>query len=119
MARRPTARSESTRVRPMKAAVSTREGQLDAHAGNRSDVCEIESSMHNKLPRIRKAWLAPRRSAARRIASDAVVSGTAASLASAAALMAASASHEGSFAGGLNGPSQWLWGEDEAYTRRL
>jgi hypothetical protein len=75
--------------------------------------------MHTKVPHIRKAWLTPRRSVARRIAADAVVSGTAASLASAAALMAASASHEGSVAGGLNGPSQWLWGEDEAYTRRL
>lgn len=53
----------------------------------------------------------------KRLAGDAVVSGSAASLASAAALMACSAAHEGSAAGGLNGPSQWLWGEAEAYTR--
>lgn len=59
----------------------------------------------------------PPRSALKRVASDAVVSGSAASLASAAALMACSAIHEGSAAGGLNGPSQWLWGESEAYTR--
>jgi hypothetical protein len=59
----------------------------------------------------------PPRSALKRVASDAVVSGSAASLTSAAMLMACSASHEGSAAGGLNGPSQWLWGEAEAYTR--
>jgi hypothetical protein len=93
--------------------------ELDAHAGNPSHACEIESTMRSKVLHVRKALFAPRKSVARRIASDAVVSGTAASLASAAALMAASASNEGSFAGGLNGPSQWLWGEDEAYTRRL
>jgi hypothetical protein len=50
-------------------------------------------------------------------ATDAVVSGSAASVASAATLMACSKLHEGSAAGGLNGPSQWLWGESEAYTR--
>lgn len=54
---------------------------------------------------------------ARRIATDAIMSGTAASLASAAALMAGSKIRDGSWAGGLNGPSQWLWGESEAYTR--
>lgn len=54
---------------------------------------------------------------AKRVASDALVSGSAASVASSAALMACSALHEGSIAGGLNGPSQWLWGEHEAYTR--
>jgi hypothetical protein len=59
----------------------------------------------------------PPRSTLKRLASDAVVSGSAASLASAAALMACSAIREGSIAGGLNGPSQWLWGESEAYTR--
>lgn len=53
----------------------------------------------------------------KRVAGDAVVSGSAASLASAATLMACSKLHEGSAAGGLNGPSQWLWGESEAYTR--
>lgn len=45
------------------------------------------------------------------------MSGTAASLASAAALMAGSRISEGSWAAGLNGPSQWLWGQAEAYTR--
>lgn len=55
---------------------------------------------------------------ARRITTDAIMSGTAASLASAAALMAGSKIRDGSWAGGLNGPSQWLWGESEAYTRR-
>jgi hypothetical protein len=53
----------------------------------------------------------------KRLASDAFVSGSAASVASAATLMACSAIYEGSAAGGLNGPSQWLWGEAEAYTR--
>jgi hypothetical protein len=77
--------------------------------------------MDSKVPRqlrVSAASLARRHRTPRRIAADAVVSGTAASLASAAALMAASASNEGSMAGGLNGPSQWLWGENEAYTRR-
>lgn len=58
------------------------------------------------------------RPAAKRIAMDAVVSGTAASLASAAALVAGSKIRDGSWAGGLNGPSQWLWGESEAYERQ-
>jgi hypothetical protein len=52
-----------------------------------------------------------------RVATDALVSGSAASVASAAMLMTCSKLHEGSAAGGLNGPSQWLWGESEAYTR--
>jgi hypothetical protein len=77
--------------------------------------------MFGKVPyrrRIRLAqWRKPLRSMAKRVASDALVSGSAASLASAAALMACSRLHEGSAAGGLNGPSQWLWGEAEAYTR--
>ena len=78
--------------------------------------------MFNKVPyrkRIRRLaqWRTPPRSALKRVASDAVVSGSAASVASAAALMACSKLHEGSAAGGLNGPSQWLWGESEAYTR--
>jgi hypothetical protein len=59
----------------------------------------------------------PQRAMAKRVAGDAVVSGSTAALTSAAALMACSAIHEGSVAGGLNGPSQWLWGEAEAYTR--
>ena len=45
-------------------------------------------------------------------------SGTLASVFSAAALAICSKIEEGSAAGGLNGPSQWLWGEREAYTRR-
>lgn len=32
--------------------------------------------------------------------------------------MAGSKIRDGSWAGGLNGPSQWLWGESEAYTRK-
>ena len=48
---------------------------------------------------------------------DAVVSGSFAAVLSAAALSFCSQQEEGSAAGGLNGPSQWLWGEDEAYTR--
>jgi hypothetical protein len=62
-------------------------------------------------------WRKPSRSMAKRVATDALVSGSAASVASAAMLMACSKMHEGSAAGGLNGPSQWLWGEAEAYTR--
>ncbi len=62
-------------------------------------------------------WRNPQRSMVKRVVSDAVVSGSAASVASAATLMACSKLHEGSAAGGLNGPSQWLWGESEAYTR--
>jgi hypothetical protein len=52
-------------------------------------------------------------SAARR----AMFSGASASIASAVALSICSRIDEGSYAGGLNGPSQWLWGEAEAYTR--
>ena len=48
----------------------------------------------------------------------ALVSGSAASVCSALALSICSRIDEGSYAGGLNGPSQWLWGEDEAHTRR-
>src|SRR5688500_8637849 len=48
---------------------------------------------------------------------DAVVSGSFASVLSASALSYCSREEEGSAAGGLNGPSQWLWGEEEAYTR--
>src|SRR5688572_19555595 len=47
----------------------------------------------------------------------AVLSGASASICSAVALSVCSRIDEGSFAGGLNGPSQWLWGEAEAYTR--
>jgi hypothetical protein len=72
------------------------------------------SRMHRRLAMLRQ----PSRLRAKRIATDALVSGTAASFASAAALVAGSAIRDGSWAGGLNGPSQWLWGESEAYTRR-
>jgi hypothetical protein len=44
-------------------------------------------------------------------------SGASASISSAVALSICSRIDEGSYAGGLNGPSQWLWGEAEAYTR--
>lgn len=78
--------------------------------------------MFSKVPyrkQIRRLgqWRKPPRSMVNRVVGDAVVSGSAASLASAATLMACSKLHEGSVAGGLNGPSQWLWGESEAYTR--
>jgi hypothetical protein len=72
---------------------------------------EVELTMLSKVPHYSDT-------AAKRIAMDAILSGTAASLASAAALMAGSRLRDGSWAGGLNGPSQWLWGESEAYTRR-
>ena len=48
----------------------------------------------------------------------ALFSGSGASICSALALSICSRIDEGSFAGGLNGPSQWLWGEAEAYTRK-
>lgn len=85
---------------------------------------EVELTMIGKVPhhsskRARLATLPwPTSPLAKRIAADAVVSGTAASFASAAALMAGSKIRNGSWAGGLNGPSQWVWGESEAYTRR-
>jgi hypothetical protein len=47
----------------------------------------------------------------------ALFSGASASVCSAVALSICSRIDEGSYAGGLNGPSQWLWGEAEAYTR--
>jgi hypothetical protein len=47
----------------------------------------------------------------------ALVTGASASISSAVALSICSRIDEGSYAGGLNGPSQWLWGEAEAYTR--
>jgi len=72
---------------------------------------EVELTMLRKVPHYSSQ-------AAKRIAMDAILSGTAASLASAAALMAGSKVRDGSWAGGLNGPSQWLWGEAEAYTRK-
>src|SRR5690349_10205757 len=98
-------------------------GNEDDHENwNPRPACEVELIMFSKVPyrsRIRRLtqWRKPPRSFVRRVASDAVVSGTAASLASATMLMACSKLHEGSAAGGLNGPSQWLWGEAEAYSR--
>jgi hypothetical protein len=86
--------------------------------------CEVELTMFRKVPHhsSKLTRLATLRRSARpvekRIAIDALISGTAASLASAAALMAGSKVRDGSWAGGLNGPSQWLWGESEAYTRK-
>jgi hypothetical protein len=47
-----------------------------------------------------------------------VISGSTAAVLSAAALSLRSKADENSFAGGLNGPSQWLWGAREARTRR-
>jgi hypothetical protein len=70
-------------------------------------------SIIGRLTRPRKAS----GSMTRQLAMDAAISGTAASLASAAALIACSKLSGSSAAGGLNGPSQWLWGESEAYTR--
>ena len=48
---------------------------------------------------------------------DALISGTNASVLSAVVLSACSKLEEDSAAGALNGPSQWVWGEREAYTR--
>lgn len=45
-------------------------------------------------------------------------SGSLASVFSAVALAICGRREEGSAAGPLNGPSQWLWGEKEAYTRQ-
>lgn len=47
----------------------------------------------------------------------ALASGSAASALSGVALSVCSALEERAPAGGLNGPSQWIWGEAEAYTR--
>jgi hypothetical protein len=47
-----------------------------------------------------------------------IVPGTTACLTSAAALAVCSKLESGRAAAALNGPSQWLWGEAEAYTRR-
>lgn len=74
--------------------------------------------MFSKVPHRKQiARFAWSRKPPRSIVSDALVSGSAASVTSAAMLMAASKVNGGTVAGGLNGPSQWLWGESEAYTR--
>jgi hypothetical protein len=49
---------------------------------------------------------------------NAAAYGSGASVLSAVVLALCSKRDQNSFAGGLNGPSQWLWGEREAYTRR-
>ena len=49
---------------------------------------------------------------------DSVVSGSAAAMLSAAALSLRSKADENSWVGALNGPSQWLWGERAARSRR-
>lgn len=48
----------------------------------------------------------------------ALVPGTVACVTSGAALVVCSKLESGRAAAALNGPSQWLWGEAEAYTRR-
>jgi hypothetical protein len=53
----------------------------------------------------------------RQAATDAILSGTCASITSAATLALCSQLEEGRPAGGINGPSQWIWGEREAYAR--
>lgn len=59
---------------------------------------------HSKIRRHPATLRHPSRLQARRIVTDAVVTGTAASLTSAAALMLCSANKGGSIAAGLNGP---------------
>lgn len=49
---------------------------------------------------------------------DALLSGSSASALSAVVLSVCSKLDEDSAAGALNGPSQWIWGERQAYTRR-
>lgn len=48
---------------------------------------------------------------------DACLSGTAASVASTMALSICGEVEDGSGSGPINGPSQWVWGEHEAYTK--
>lgn len=59
------------------------------------------------------------RSTLRESAGAAVLSGTSAALLSAGALAIAGKVKEDSALAPLNGPSQWLWGESEARTRRI
>lgn len=49
----------------------------------------------------------------------ALISGSSASVVSTLALGLCGTREEGSAAGPINGPSQWLWGESEAYTCEL
>lgn len=55
--------------------------------------------------------------ALRQVVRAAWISGTSASLSSTLALALCGRIDEGSAAGPINGPSQWLWGEAEARTR--
>jgi hypothetical protein len=55
----------------------------------------------------------------RKALKDALIGGSSASVLSAVALAVCSKREENRFAAGLNGPSQWLWGEHAAYARRL
>ena len=48
-----------------------------------------------------------------------LISGSSASIVSTLVLGLCGAREEGAAAGPLNGPSQWLWGESEAYTQEL
>lgn len=48
---------------------------------------------------------------------DGLVSGSAAALLSASVLSLRSKADDGTYAGGLNGPSQWLWGKRAAHRR--
>jgi hypothetical protein len=48
---------------------------------------------------------------------NACLSGSAASVASTLALALCGEVEDGSASGPINGPSQWLWGEEEAYTK--
>jgi hypothetical protein len=59
-----------------------------------------------------------RHSGSRSAGRSAFYAGTAASVLSALALAACGLREEGSAAGPLNGPSQWIWGEREARTTR-
>jgi hypothetical protein len=60
---------------------------------------------------------APQRVGWRQAARTALFSGSAASILSGLALAFRGMRDEGSAAGPLNGPSQWVWGEREAYTK--
>lgn len=50
---------------------------------------------------------------------DACLSGSVASITSTAALAICGQAEDGAPAGPINGPSQWLWGESEAYTKEV
>lgn len=52
----------------------------------------------------------------RTVVADAAISGSAASILSAAVLSSLSKVQEGSAAGGLNAPSQWVWGREAGYS---